>query len=46
MISRSAPAGDLLDVPHVRRRLALHTPIPNDNNIQTIHPRLEGVVTP
>jgi len=36
VVSRSAPVGDLLDVLRVRRRLALHTLIPDDNNIQTI----------
>jgi hypothetical protein len=42
--SRPGPVGDLLDVLHVRRRLALHTLIPDDNNLETIHPWLEGIV--
>lgn len=43
--SKPGPVGDLLDVLHVRRRLSLHTLIPDDNTIETTHLWLEGVVT-
>ena len=43
--SKPGLVGDLLDILHVRRRLGLHTLIPDDNNLETIHPWLEGVVT-
>jgi hypothetical protein len=43
--SKPGPVGDLLDILHVRRRLGLHTLIPDDSSIETTHAWLEGVVS-
>lgn len=40
---KPAPVGDLLDVLHVRRRLRLHTLIPDDSDYQTLQTWLDGV---
>lgn len=41
--AKGGPVGDLLDLLHVRRRLALHTFIPDDENLETMHQWLNGV---
>jgi hypothetical protein len=43
--SKPCPVGDLLDLLHVRRRLALHTLIPDDGDLQAVQAWLEGVST-
>jgi hypothetical protein len=37
------PAGDLLELLHVRRRLAFHTLIPDDATVEDVHVWLEGI---
>jgi len=43
--SKPGLVGDLLDLLHVRRRLALHTLIPDDGDLQAVQAWLEGVST-
>jgi hypothetical protein len=43
--SKPCPVGDMLDLLHVRRRLALHTLIPDDGDLQAVQAWLEGVST-
>jgi hypothetical protein len=43
--SRPSPVGDLLDLVHVRRRLALHTLIPDDADLQAVQAWLEHIST-
>jgi hypothetical protein len=40
---KPGPVADLLDVLHVRRRLGLHTLIPDDENLQVMQAWLSGV---
>ncbi len=43
--SKPGPVGDLLDLLHVRRRVALHTLIPDASDFQAVQAWLEGVST-